>query len=138
MLRAENKNTKGDRKDLRRFGLSLGLGFTALGTILLYRGIFFGGYLFFISLLLLLYSLLLPEALLIVKKFWLGSIFIISLLITRLILCILFYVVITPLGVILRLWGVRFLETQLDDKAPTYWNKRQPLADDIKSYEKQF
>ena len=57
---------------------------------------------------------------------------------TRVILSLLFYLVFTPIGLILRFFGKQFLELSWDNSKESYWNFR--VNEDIKkgSYEKQF
>ena len=56
---------------------------------------------------------------------------------TRLLLCLLFYLVITPIGVVLRLMGKDLLDLKLEHGADSYWKKREPERD-LSRYEKQF
>lgn len=44
---------------------------------------------------------------------------------TRALLAILYYLVLTPYAALMRLFGVRFLETGFDDRA-SYWTPRPP------------
>jgi hypothetical protein len=45
-------------------------------------------------------------------------------IVSRTLLTVLFFVVITPLAGVTRLFGSRFLETQRDPAAVSYWTKR--------------
>lgn len=49
-----------------------------------------------------------------------------------------YLVVVTPMSLLLRLFGKRFLKTQLEPDAQTYWINRQQKAIDAKSLERQF
>jgi len=57
---------------------------------------------------------------------------------TRIILGLFFYVVITPIGVVLRLLGKDLLEEKFHPSAQTYWIKREPEPFDPKRYERLF
>ena len=57
---------------------------------------------------------------------------------TRVILISLFYLVMTPIGVISRLFGNKFLELKMDKKNRTYWNHRTKNKFDKENFEKQF
>ncbi len=63
---------------------------------------------------------------------------------TRLILSLLFYVVVTPIGLTLRfgltlrLFGKQFLELRWDKSKESYWNFRTNEDLQNKNYEKQF
>jgi cytochrome c biogenesis factor len=57
---------------------------------------------------------------------------------TRLILILLFYLVFTPIGLLLRLFGKDLLNRRLDPDAATYWVDREKEPFDPKRYERQF
>lgn len=56
---------------------------------------------------------------------------------TRLLLRIIFYFVITPIGLTLRIIGKDPLDKKLEPEADTYWKKREPMQD-AERYTKQF
>ena len=56
---------------------------------------------------------------------------------TKLILTVLFYIVITPLGLFFRLLSKNVMDIGNDPDASTYWKKRVPLQD-AAGFEKQF
>ncbi len=57
---------------------------------------------------------------------------------TRVILGIFFYLVLTPLGLILRLLGKDLLDQKIDRSARSYWVKREPVKVDPGRYEQLF
>ena len=57
---------------------------------------------------------------------------------TRLLLGVFFYVIVTPIGVIMRLFGKDILDEKLDRSATTYWIKRESVPLDKKRYENLF
>jgi hypothetical protein len=57
---------------------------------------------------------------------------------TRLILILLFYLVFTPIGLVLRLLGKDLLNRKFDPEAPTYWISKPKEPFDPKRYERQF
>jgi cytochrome c biogenesis factor len=57
---------------------------------------------------------------------------------TRLILILLFYLVFTPIGLLLRLLGKDLLNRRFDRDAATYWVDREKEPFDPKRYERQF
>ena len=57
---------------------------------------------------------------------------------TRVILSLLFYLVVTPIGLIARLSGNQFLDVKMDDSQTSYWNYRKTKKDEKEDYEKQF
>ena len=56
---------------------------------------------------------------------------------TRLILGLVFYLMITPLGLLIRLAGTDLLDEKIDKKAESYWKKRPPAPGPAR-YEKSY
>ena len=54
---------------------------------------------------------------------------------TRVILIIIFYLIVTPIGLIARLFGKQFLDLSLNENVNSFWNKRAETVNDM---EKQF
>jgi len=57
---------------------------------------------------------------------------------TRLILIILFYFILTPIGLLGKLFGQNFLENNSNSSANSYWNLRDSKSEINQDYEKQF
>ncbi len=57
---------------------------------------------------------------------------------TRLILGIVFFLIFTPIGLILRLLRVDLIKQRWDEKAKSYWIKRPEEPFDPSNYEKQY
>ncbi len=57
---------------------------------------------------------------------------------TRVLLTALFYGVMAPMGLVMRLFGKDILKRRFDPQAPTYWNDTSDEAFDPKNYERQF
>ena len=57
---------------------------------------------------------------------------------TRLILMILFYFILTPIGLLGKLFGYNFLENNFNSSANSYWNLRDSKSEINQGYEKQF
>ncbi len=57
---------------------------------------------------------------------------------TRILLSIVFYLIMTPMGFIMRLFGKDFIDQKLDKHASTYWHERTEKIFSQKHYEKQF
>ena len=71
------------------------------------------------------------------QKLWMGTTLIIGYIISRIILSIFFYFVITPVVFILRLSKRNFLDIKLKDKE-SYWILKDDKVNDKNSYEKQY
>ena len=57
---------------------------------------------------------------------------------TRLILGIFFYLVLTPVGLIMRVLGKDPLTRKIDRSTPSYWKERLPVPVDPQRYERLF
>ena len=126
------------RRELRNFGLTLGVAFGVLGALLLWRGR--GYYIVFLIVAagFLASGALMPKALGPVRRVWMAAAEAMGWLMTRVILTILFFVAITPIGVLGRLFGQRFLDRASDDSASTFWVDRTSPGRPAEDYEKQY
>ncbi len=125
--------------DYRSFGLWVGGAFCVLSGLLLWRG-FPTGFkvLAAIGGLLFLTGLLRPISLKYVYRGWMKFAFAIAWFNTRLILSLMFYLVMTPVAVLLKLFGKKPLALHRDKQAPTYWIRREKVPFDPTRYEKHF
>lgn len=57
---------------------------------------------------------------------WMYAVFPIGWTISHLVLAMIYYLVVTPLGIFLRLRGIDPLERELDRSADTYWKPHKP------------
>ena len=57
---------------------------------------------------------------------------------TRLILSLLFFLVVTPIALVLKLVGKDLLELKKQEVRGSYWNKRVSQKERNQNYEKQF
>ncbi len=138
MLIDEIRKIKSTRKELREFGLIVGAVFGLLATLFLLRSKSFYPYFYAISIFLVLFGLIAPVALLPIHKIWMTFAIVIGFFVTRVILGILFYFVITPLGLILKISGQDTLDINFNNKSDSYWIKRNNENINKESYEKQY
>lgn len=126
------------RHHLRRFGFLVGTVFAVLGLWILLRGRTFypGIILAGIGSLLILFGTLAPGLLKYVYRVWMGAAFAVGWIVSRIILIVLFGVVITPIGLILRLFRKRMLDLKYPDSVDTYWVRKPD--DRTINYEKMY
>ena len=134
----EIKNIKSGKSDLRKFGITIGLFLMILAGFLLWRGRESFGIFLISGLVLLVLGLIIPVVLKPVYWIWMVLAVILGWIMTRVILTLLFYVVLTPIGVFGRLSGSRFLDLNWDKSENTYWNYRATKQQDNEDYERQF
>jgi hypothetical protein len=124
-VKEELNNLEISQKVLRNFGLLIGGIFLLLGFWIYYSSQSPVGIIFLsIGLLLIIFGLLFPNLLLNVYKVWMGLAFALGWLVSRFLLIILFYVGITTIGFIARIFGQRFLDIKFRDNKESYWIKK--------------
>jgi hypothetical protein len=138
MLIEEIKSIKSGKKELRQFAIIIAIAFGLLGIMLWWRGKTYYSYIFIIAVAVALSGLTLPAALKPFHKIWMTISILMGWLMTRVILIILFYAILTPIGVLGRLCGKDFLDITVNKDAPSYWVPRDKQNTDKKTYERQF
>ena len=123
-------------KELRKFGFNLGLGLNILGFIMFcrHRGYFiwFSG----AGSVVLLTAILYQDILAPLKKILDFVILSISLSISIISLVIAFYLIFTPIAILLRLFGRDLLNKKINKNAPSYWIQRKKNVFSKESYER--
>lgn len=133
------KKTRDELKDLRQFGITLSLILILLGAIHFVRHrMVISQWFFSIGLIVLCLSALKPVLLRSVYAVFLKIAHAIGWFNTRVILIVIFFVVVTPISVIIRIFGKDPLNRKIDKGAPTYWTKRQKESSVRTSLERQF
>ncbi|MFH1690366.1 MAG: SxtJ family membrane protein [Candidatus Eisenbacteria bacterium] len=134
----EVRAVKDDPGSLRKFGLTMGIALAAFGGLFLWRGKPIAPYLFIVAAALLLLAVIEPKALRPIQRAWMTLAFILGWVMTRVLLVIVFYVGVTPIAVIARLTGKRFLDLRFEPDRKSYWEKRTPPDRGKERYESQF
>ena len=133
----EIKNIKSEKSDLRKFGITIGI------ILLIITGFLFWkekeSFQIFLTFGVVLCVLGVAIPVILKPIYWIWMIFatILGWVMTRVILGLLYFIIITPIGLIPRLFGKQFLDLRFDKSIDTYWNyrKTQLISSD---YEKQF
>lgn len=84
-----------------------------------------------------LFAIIMPRALLPVYLVLTAVGYPIGLVVSYAVMLIIYYLVITPIGVVMRLLGRDPMRRKLDPAAGSYWIKRTPPAD-VRRYYRQF
>jgi hypothetical protein len=123
----------------REFGLVVGGVFVLLSLWWLYRGKFAGVVQVTLPLggLLVLLGLIFPRALYYPQRAWMALAEILSFVMTRVILAFVFFVVLTPIGLIKRAMGWDPLHRRATGKE-TYWRAYSERQRNAHHYEKMF
>ena len=127
-----------DKTDLRKFGIAMGSAFAAISVLIFIRQkqapLVTAG----ISAAFFVFSALLPAILKPVYIFWLKLAFVLGWINTRIILSLVFYGMVTPIGLLLRLCGIDLLDRRLDKDRQSYWKEKERNAENPLDYERQF
>lgn len=123
---------------LRKFARTMAFCLAALGLILFLRHKQGYGLIWIIALFFLLCGQCAPLILKPAYKLWMGLAFCLGWLNTRIILTLLYYVVVTPIGLCAKVFGKDFLDARLDTTAQSYWHKRKAVDFSKEQYERIF
>ena len=134
----EIKIIKSEKGDLRKFGITVGILLMIITGFLFWKEKESFQIFLAIGITLFFTTIAIPFVLKPVYWIWMIVGIILDWFMTRVILSLLFYVVFTPIGLILRFFGKQFLELRWDNSKESYWNFR--VNEDLKNenYEKQF
>ena len=126
------------RREVRKFGLLFAVICGLVGGYILYSDgtiwrWFFAGSLFFLITGLFLYPVLKP-----VYVVWMKFAQVLAWINTRIILGIAFYLIMTPMGALLKLMGKDLLDQRIDRDAATYWKEREKKPFEKERYERLF
>ena len=123
---------------LRRFGLTTAIGFTLIGSLSWWRHHTIAPLVLWSAAIVLAGPALFAPALLApVERRWLELGNAMAWFNTRLVLTALFYVVVTPIGLLIRLFHDP-LERELNDAQPSYWNRHVVAPFQASNYHRQF
>jgi len=126
------------RSELRKFGLTVGIAFVLLGTVSWWRGHEIPPrVLWAVGIGLVVPGLLAPELLRPVHRGWMAFALVLGRVNTRIILTLLYYVAVTPIGALMRLFRDP-LNRALGDRAASQWIKRPQKPVERAAYERQF
>ena len=126
-----------DKITLKSFGLTMGVVFLVLAGIFFFKQKYFAaGNNLTVACVFFIAGSVFPVLLKPVYIIWMRFAFILGWINTRLILIILFYLVFTPLGLLMRLFKFDLLE--IKNKGITYWKKKEKIDFNISNYERRF
>ena len=133
-----DKSKFNEQKEWRKFGIGLGIILGAIGGVQLLKG--HSVYPFFIGAgaLTALAAIAVPILVKPVFIFFSYLSVVLGWFSTRLILTVIFFVLLTPISIIMKLTGKKFLTKGADRNLPTYWIARNKTYGQPESFENQF
>ena len=134
----EVKNIEVSPKKIREFGLLVGGVFLLIGGFTLWRGrpaapffLGLGGFLFS-------FGAVLPALLKPLYKGWMIFAVLLGWVMSRVVLSLLFFIAVTPIGLIMRLQGKDLLDQKFPDSKDSFWTLRKKDSESRESCEKQY
>ena len=134
----EIKNIKSEKSDIRKFGITIGVILLIIAGFLFWKEKESFQILLTFGVSFCILGIVIPFILKPIYWVWMIFATILGWIMTRVILSLLFYIIITPIGLIPRFFGKQFLELQWDKSKESYWNFRPYERLQNKNYEKQF
>lgn len=138
MIFEEIGNIRSGRRELRKFGLTMGIVLVLLGGFMWWRGKDYYYYLLGVAATFIFIGVAIPFLLKPIHKFWMTLAVLMSWVMTRVILSLLFYLGLTPIGFLAKLFGKDFLGLKFNkNSTDSYWIPKEKVKD-RNNYEKQF
>ena len=134
---AELNSIKSSKKDLKSFGFTIGFILLIIGVFFLIKDKELFVYFFSIGSILIATGFIVPMLLRPFYKIWMSFAVIIGWIMTRIILIVLFFSIITIIGLFAKLLGKDFLNLKSKNNE-SYWNIRNKEYEFNQDYEKQF
>jgi hypothetical protein len=122
----------------RSFGLVFAAVFALIGLFPLVHGGNVRWWALAISLVFLAVALTVPLVLSPLNRLWFKFGMLLHHVVNPVILGFIFFVIITPMGVLTRLFGGKLLTLGYDKTAPSYWHRRTPPGPEPESVRNQF
>lgn len=110
-------------KELKEFGMIMGLILLIIAGILLWKENSIWYAFFSLAFVFILSGVIFPPSLALVERWWTKLGMGMGHVMTHVILTILFIVVMTPIGLMLRLFGKKLLDLTPDPSLKTYWKE---------------
>tara|TARA_Y100001935_G_scaffold208535_1_gene178132 strand:+ start:67 stop:477 length:411 start_codon:yes stop_codon:yes gene_type:complete len=133
----EIKNISNSKKDIRSFGLTIGIILFIISGLLMFYDNESYQLIAIIASTFIGLGLILPVFLKPIYFVWMTFAAIIGWVMTRVILSAVFYLIMTPIGLITKLLGEDFLALKKIE-SDSYWNHRDSSKELNQNYEKQF
>ena len=117
----------------RNFGLVFATIFAIIGLYPLWHSENVRVWAFIIATIFLLLTIVSPKALVLPNQLWLKLGMFIGAIVSPIIMGIIFFLTVTPTGIIMRLLGKDLLRQKFDKSTKSYWIKRKKSLDSMKN-----
>ena len=126
------------KANLKKFGRTMAFCLLAIGLVLLLRRKSLFMVLWAIGLIFFILAQARAVSLQPIYKIWMGLAFCLGWINTRIILLLVYYLVVTPIALMMRLFRKDLLSLKLEKDAESYWLKRELKNSAKESYERIF
>ena len=133
----EIKNIPNSKKDIKSFGITIGIVLFIISGLLIYYDNDAYQLIAIIASIFISLGFILPVLLKPIYFVWMTFAAILGWIMTRFILSIVFYFILTPIGLLTRMLGEDFLALK-KLQSDSYWNQRDSSKELGQNYEKQF
>ncbi len=120
------RKQQSDTHRLRKFGIVMAVAFGIFGALLVWRDKPWGMYTLYAAGAFLVFGLVAPKLLGPIEKGWMALAQVLQTVMTALILTLTFFLVMTPMGLFLRLTGKDLLGMKGDPEIESYWVPVEP------------
>jgi len=138
MLKEEIKYIDSSDSAVKKTGLTIGVVLILISLLLWYLGKTTFVYFSTIGGLFIILSMIAIPVLRPFHKLWMMLALAMGFVMSRVILTLLFYIVITPIGLLAKIFGKKFMPLRFDQNTTTYWEKRSTTAKQKIDYDRQF
>ncbi|MBK7378927.1 MAG: hypothetical protein IPJ03_07940 [Ignavibacteriales bacterium] len=138
MLKDEIKHIDNSDEAVKKTGLTVGVVLILVSLLLWYLGKYSFMYFSIAGGLFVILAFIAIPVLRPFHKLWMMLALFMGFVMSRVILTLLYYLVLTPIGLIAKLVGKKFIPLGFDKNANTYWEKRENTAKQQIDYERQF
>ncbi|MBN1398553.1 MAG: hypothetical protein JXA06_11020 [Bacteroidetes bacterium] len=131
-IKSDINSIKSSPDILRKFGLLIGGVFLIISTLAFWRQWWENYYIFIaavIGILLILFGIFVPNKLKNIHHYWMGFAIITGSIVSRIVLFLLFYLILSPLAVTAKIFKRRFFFCYKTGNIPSYWIDRENKKD---------
>jgi len=134
-MKEDLRNISTTNKDIKKFGFLIGGILVIISLFLIWKDIPSYKNIMPIGIIFVLFGQFLPTILKPIYLVWMTFAVTLGWIMTRVILIVVFYLIVTPISLIAKLFRHKFLDLTFRTENDTYWNYRKGAVSDI---EKQF
>jgi len=133
------KNIKSGKKELREFGLTIGIALFIIVfvmTFFLKKSVNY--YFVGTAVIFIVFGFFLPKVLKPFQKVWMTFSVVMGFFMSRVVLTVLFYLVLSPIGLLMKIFGKDVLDQRIDETKDSYWQDIDGKVKPRESYENQY